>query len=449
MAFSKDSASAAIPIEHVEAGTEIQDAKTRTWVESNGGAVENSVHIIPDDDGSVKSILFITGTEPTIWDFAALPEKLPQGTYTLAKSFEPEQATLACLVWGLGGYVFDRYKESKRKYPALVMPDCVDEQMIRRQVTGINLTRDLINTPANDMGPSHLADAASDLAKQHKAKCKIITGESLEKEFPAIHAVGRAAADEPRLIDLKWGDTKHPKVTLVGKGVCFDTGGLDLKPSAFMLTMKKDMGGAANVLGLAHMIMDAKLPINLRVLIPAVENSVAGNAYRPMDIIRSRKGLTIEIGNTDAEGRVVLADALDLACEDNPDLIIDMATLTGAARVALGTELPALFSNNDEIAHEAIAFSHQEQDSMWHMPLWQPYRALINSPNADIKNNPSTGMGGAISAALFLESFLEKDIPWIHIDVMAWNTSSKPGRPEGGEAMGIRGLFRMLEKKYS
>ena len=314
------------------------------------------------------------------------------------------------------------------------------------------LVRDLINTPASDMGPADLAESAKAAADDGGATIRILVGEELlEKGFPAIHAAGRAAAPDraPRLIDFTWGDGGSPKVTLVGKGVCFDSGGLDLKPAANMKLMKKDMGGGAHVLGLASMIMDAKLPVRLRVLIPAVENSVSGNALRPLDVVPTRKGISIEIGHTDAEGRVILADALFEASSDEPDLIVDFATLTGAARVALGAELPAFYTNDDNVAKALDKHGTDLSDPLWHMPLFEPYRRLIDGKVADITNSADTPLGGSITAALFLQEFVEPEIPWLHIDLMAWNTSSRPGRPEGGEAMGMRAVYALIAERFA
>jgi leucyl aminopeptidase len=338
------------------------------------------------------------------------------------------------------------------------MPEGADHKSLEAAVEATYLVRDLINTPAGDMGPAALAGAAKKLAQSHKATFKVIVGdELLKKNYPAIHAVGRAVETQdqaPRLIDFKWGKANAPKLTLVGKGVCFDTGGLDLKSAGGMKLMKKDMGGAANVLGLAHMIMAAKLPLRLRVLIPAVENSVSGNALRPLDVVGSRNGKTIEIGNTDAEGRVILADALAEAVNDKPNLIIDFATLTGAARVALGTELPALFTNDDKFADTVTKTGLSEQDPLWRLPLWPGYRKMIDGKTADLTNAPEGGFAGAITAALFLQEFIEpqgtnKITPkWAHIDLMGWNPTAKPGRPDGGEAMAIRTIFKTLKDNY-
>lgn len=406
-----------------------------------------NVSLIPDDTGKLHGVICCAADTNNLWCVGNLPMTLPEGTY----HFEVRAADYQryAISWGLGAYQFTRYKKPSRKPAQLFLANEISPDYISNIVQSIYLVRDLINTPTEDMGPSELADAAIDLCKTFNAKLKLTVGdELLENNYPAIHAVGRASSNAPRLIDFRWGNKKHPKITLVGKGVCFDTGGLDIKPSSGMLLMKKDMGGAAHVLGLAHMIMQAKLPVSLRVLIPAVENSISGNAYRPGDVINSRKGLTIEIGNTDAEGRVVLADALAEAVSDKPDLIIDMATLTGAARVALGTELPALFSNQDDVAQDMIKSGIQEHDPMWRLPLFSGYRDALNSTIADLNNCSPDGYGGAITAALFLKEFVPDTIPWVHFDLMAWNLKSRPGRPQGGEAMGLRALFNYLIERF-
>jgi leucyl aminopeptidase len=311
------------------------------------------------------------------------------------------------------------------------------------------LARDLINTPANDMGPEELAQAAQQLAQSFDAKFNCIVGDELTRQnFPLINAVGMASPRAPRLIDFTWGDPSHPKVTLVGKGVCFDTGGLDLKPSSGMLIMKKDMGGAANVLALAQMVMDAQLKVCLRVLIPAVENAVAGNAFRPLDIFTSRKGLTVEIGNTDAEGRLVLADALALADEEKPDLLIDLGTLTGAARVALGPDLPPFYTDDETLAEALSACAKQEHDPLWRLPLWPPYDSWLDSKVANINNAPSGGFAGSITCALFLQRFVEAARSWLHVDIYGWTPTAKPGRPEGGECQAARAIYRLLSNRY-
>jgi len=307
----------------------------------------------------------------------------------------------------------------------------------------------LINTPAEDMGPPELANAARKLARLHKARFRTVVGDALLKEnFPTIHAVGRASSKPPRLIDFTWGRPRAPKVTLVGKGVCFDTGGLDLKTASGMLRMKKDMGGAACVLGLAHMVMDARLDVRLRVLIGAVENSVSGNAYHPADVIKTRAGITVEIGNTDAEGRLVMCDALSLAEEESPELLADYSTLTGAARIALGPELSAYFCNDDRLASDILLAGQAVDDPTWRLPLWKGYRHLIDSPVADVNNVGSIGQGGAITAALYLQEFVSEKTPWVHFDIMAWNSRNRPGRPIGGEAMGVRALFNVIQRRF-
>ncbi len=331
----------------------------------------------------------------------------------------------------------------------LAWPTGANAGRVKRLAEATFLVRDLVNLPANDLGPAELETAAVAIAGRHGAKTRVVRGDELLKEnYPAIHAVGRASARAPRLVDLTWGDPKHPKVTLVGKGVCFDSGGLDLKPSSNMLLMKKDMGGAAHVLGLAHAVMDAKLAVRLRVLVAAVENSVSGDAFRPLDVLSSRKGLTIEVGNTDAEGRLILCDALADACDETPELLLDFATLTGAARVALGTDLPALFCNDDALAEQILDAGTEARDPLWRLPLWSDYDRYLDSKVADLSNTGSTGFGGAITAALFLQRFVTGGTPWAHVDLMAWNSDSRAGRPKGGEAMALRAFYGMLERRY-
>src|SRR3954465_6593974 len=395
-----------------------------------------------------------------------LPGVLPAGTYRFANA--PHDARLAALAFALGSYRFTRYRKVSDKAVRLVLPDGVDGDDLSRIAEGMTLARDLINTPANNMGPAELEEAARALAKQHGAKFRSIVGSNLLKQnFPLIHAVGRAAEPSraPRLIDLGWGKASDPKVTLVGKGVCFDTGGLDLKPDSAMLIMKKDMGGAATVLALAHMIMGAGLQVSLRVLIPAVENSVAGDAFRPLDVYPSRKGLTVEIGNTDAEGRLVLADALALACEETPDLLVDMGTLTGAARVALGPELPPYYTDDEGLSTElarcaaaendplwpvplAQRCAAPENDPLWGLPLWQRYDANLDSKIADVNNIAAGGMAGSIICALFLKRFVAAAKIWLHFDIYAWTPGAKPGRPEGGECQAARALYALLRARY-
>lgn len=378
----------------------------------------------------------------------ALANRLPAGHYHFATDLA--DPTLTALAWGLSSYRYTAYKSGEQPDGAvLAMPDGVDQADIGRMLDGMQLARDLINCPANDMGPDELEAAMAALAGQYQATLAVTRGDDLLTEnFPMIHAVGRASDRAPRLLDLKWGDANAPKITLVGKGVCFDTGGLDLKPSSAMLLMKKDMGGAANVLGLAAMIMSAGLNLRLRVLIPAVENAVGGAAFRPGDILPSRKGLTVEIGNTDAEGRLVLGDALALAQEENPDLIIDMATLTGAARVALGPDLPPFYTHQDDLAYAIARHSVAEADPLWRMPLWSPYMATLDSGIADINHISSGPFAGSITAALFLSRFVDEGQNWVHFDIYGWTPNDKPAHPKGGEGQGIRALYTYLKEIY-
>lgn len=427
----------------------------QNWVKAcDFTAKPNSFCLVQDAKGHLGSVLVGVKSFDTPWAFAFLPEQLPAGLYhwdesTKVCALSESQAFQAALQWALATYEFTRYKKSNLTWPRLVMPSNVKGKTVNHTVASVNLVRDLINTPTEDLGPKELSAVAKTLAKDHKATFSEVVGtDLLKKNYPAIHTVGRASSEAPRLLDLKWGNTKHPKLTLVGKGVCFDSGGLDLKPARGMELMKKDMGGSAHVLGLANLIMAEKLPVRLRVLVPAVENAVSGNAYRPGDVIKTRQGLTVEVGNTDAEGRVILADALTEASREKPDLMIDFATLTGAARIAMGTELAALFCNDTKLEKALQKASSQTQDPLWPMPLYQPYRALIDSPIADISNTGSSPYGGAITAALFLQDFVGENIPWAHFDIMAWNSSSKPGRPKGGEAMALRAVFEMLKDRY-
>ncbi len=412
--------------------------------------------ILPAPDGKPGVVMAGTGSEkPDLWDWSAIAAKLPGGVYRLDSP--PDHPTYAALGWALGGYRFDRYREkSDDALVRLVWPEGADRTLVTATLTAITLVRDLVSTPTSDMGPQELAMTADQLASQYQAKIRHIVGNDLlAQNYPLIHAVGRAATDgrsqdprAPRLMDLTWGDEKAPKITLVGKGVCFDTGGLDLKPASNMKLMKKDMGGAAHALALASMIMEVKLPVRLRVLVPAVENSVSGNAFRPLDIVPSRAGLSVEIGNTDAEGRLILADALAEAMTEKPDLLIDFATLTGAARVALGPDLPALFCNNEGFVTELLQHSQKEADPLWRMPLWAGYGKMLESKIADVNSAPDNGFAGAITAALFLQKFVKPEVPWAHIDLFAWNPSDKPGRPQGGEAFAIRAIFSLLRARY-
>ncbi|HXV63855.1 MAG TPA: leucyl aminopeptidase family protein [Vicinamibacteria bacterium] len=447
----------AIPIQPIEK-KELPSWRARAgaiaqrWIEATSfDAAPGKSLLVPGRNGEIE-IALLGVSEPSPWDWAGLPLELPRGTYRIERPHSPKEADAAALGWALGTYRFDRMRSKKEATPSsLEWPEASNRPRVTAMAEATALVRDLINRPASDLGPGELAEAAEQLASDNEASFHLIVGdELLEKNYPAVHAVGRAAAPNraPRLIDISWGSASHPKVTLVGKGVCFDSGGLDLKPATNMKLMKKDMGGAAHVLGVAAMVMKAKLPVRLRVLIPAVENAVSGSAMRPLDVVPTRKGLTIEIGNTDAEGRVILADALAEASGESPALLIDFATLTGAARIALGAELPALFSNDDELASALLACAASESDPLWRMPLFEPYRKLIDSKVADITNAPEAPLGGAITAALFLREFVGDGIPWAHIDLMAWNQSSRPGRPEGGEAMGLRAVYALLEERF-
>lgn len=435
----------AVTTTRFEAWLAEQSEATRNWLTTTRFAAETGILAwLPGGE----NVLCIVDGEPLV-ALADLPFRLPEGDYDLSAAHRPGNTTLTCLGWGLGAYQFERYKPGKRRPARLAVPADVDANAIEHQLLASCLVRDLINTPANDMLPEQLATAADTLATSFGADISVTIGDDLLRaNHPTIHAVGRASDCAPRLIDLNWGDPDHPRVTLVGKGVCFDSGGLDLKPAAGMRLMKKDMGGAAHVLGLAHLIMARQLPVRLRVLVPAVENAVSANAYRPGDILTTRKGLTVEIDNTDAEGRLVLCDALVLATEDEPALIIDFATLTGAARAALGTDVPAMFTNADDVAEGIFNAGRNVADPVWRLPLHQPYRKMLESRAADLVNSAASPYGGAITAALFLESFVD-DTPWVHFDLMAWNTTKRPGRPEGGEAMGLRAVFGYLEQRFS
>jgi leucyl aminopeptidase len=406
--------------------------------------------LLPGPDGALAAVLLAIepadDPAPDLFRPGVLPSLLPGGIYRFANA--PCDARLGALAFALGTYRFTRYRKDEHKETTLEIPDGVDGEEITCIAEGVFLARDLINTPANDMGPPELEYAVRALAARHQAEVRVTVGEDLLKEnFPLIHAVGRAADRAPRLIDLTWGDPAHPKITLVGKGVCFDTGGLDIKGDAGMLNMKKDMGGAASMMALAHMLMGRGSKIRLRLLIPAVENAISGSAFRPRDIYRSRKGISVEIGNTDAEGRLILADALALADEEEPELIADMATLTGAARVALGTEVVPFYTDDDALAAELARCATSEADPLWRLPLWRPYDQLIDSKVADVNNVSSGGFAGSITAALFMRRFVTT-APWLHFDIYAWNQTTRPGRPEGAECQAARALYAALVARY-
>jgi leucyl aminopeptidase len=382
-----------------------------------------------------------------VWHLAKAADSLPEGTYRLADY----DAGDAMLGWILGQYRYHEYlSEPKLMGPrVLLVREPARIPLANLQAAATALVRDLVNRPAGDLGPNALEAEAKRIAKSHKAEVTVIAGEALETGYPLIHAVGKAAMREhaPRLIELEWGDPRHPRIAIVGKGITFDTGGLDIKPASGMRLMKKDMGGAAHALALAELIMAAHLPVRLHMLVAAAENSIAGNAMRPGDIIKSRKGISVEIDNTDAEGRLVLADALTKAIQDKAELIIDFATLTGAARVALGPDLPAMFSNDESVASAMLAASQAASDPLWRMPLWAPYMEMLDSDIADTSNSGGA-FAGAVTAALFLQKFVPDDVPWVHLDTFAWRPTSKPGRPKGGEALGLRAVFRYLTETY-
>jgi leucyl aminopeptidase len=429
--------------------TGMVDPLALDWAKKAGYKGEpGTLLLIPSADGHLGGALFGLGKNPsdTPYITGRLARLLPAGDWHVETA--PLTANRLALGYGLGSYRFDRYKSEASEVPTLMIPADADATRIKRLLAGVFLARDLVNMPTNDMGPDALESAFRALGTHYKADVSVVRGEQLLKEnFPLIHAVGRASDQAPRLLKLKWGKKGHRKVTLVGKGVCFDTGGLDIKPSASMLLMKKDMGGAANVMGLALMIMDAKLKIDLTVLVPVVENSISGNAFRPGDIYKSRAGLTVQIDNTDAEGRLILADALALADEEEPDLLIDMATLTGAARVALGPDVPPFFTDDEDLAHLLMDASVEVDDPLWRLPLWKGYEKDVSAKIADLTNAPAGGMAGAITAALFLKRFVRKTRSWAHFDIFAWTPNERPHSPVGGEAQAIRAIFETLDKK--
>ena len=409
------------------------------------------VFLAPGDTGPLAAVLVGTGEGAAREPFATgkLASLLPPGDYALAGGFD--DLAIATLAFELGAYKFTRFRKTSDAGPVrLRVPAGVDGHRIALIAGAIAMGRDLINRPTNDLGPEALEAAARALAEAHGAAFGVIRGDDLLRDnFPMIHAVGRAAAEAPRLVDFTWGDPAAPKVTLVGKGVTFDTGGLDIKPSSGMILMKKDMGGAATALALAAMIMGAKLPVRLRVLLPIVENAIAGNAFRPGDVLASRKGLTVEVGNTDAEGRLILADALALGAEDAPELLLDFATLTGAARVALGPDLPPYYTTSDAFAAEVEAHGRAANDPGWRMPLWDPYDKLLKSKVADLNNISGGSFAGSMTAALFLRRFVGAAATWAHFDVYGWTPSAKPGRPEGGEVLMAHCVFSLLEARYA
>ncbi len=438
-----------------------RDAVTKAWLGATGFKAERQqLALLPGPDGNVRGAVLGLGPLATIealelWHVAGLPDRLPARTrWTVAGAALPaEAATALVLGWAYGSYRFEHYKSAattRTPLPRarLVAPPGARVDEALRLAAATAMARDFVNTPASDMNPERLANEAAELGQSHGASVEVISGEALEVGFPAIHAVGQASAVAPRLVELRWGDATHPKVTLVGKGVCFDTGGLDIKPSAGMALMKKDMGGAACTLALARLVMESKLPVRLRVLVPAVENAISGNAYRPGDVIRTRKGLTVEIGNTDAEGRLVLCDAIAWADDERPDLLVDLATLTGAARVALGPELPAVFGTRQETVDALLRQGRRVADPLWQMPLWPGYDEDLASKVADVNNASATTFAGAIIGGLFLKRFVTQAQDWLHVDLFAWNPKERPGRPVGAEAHAVRALFALLSERY-
>ncbi|HVF36003.1 MAG TPA: leucyl aminopeptidase family protein [Candidatus Saccharimonadia bacterium] len=431
-----------------------QAEPVRRWVEALGFVARPVTWCaIPADDGGIARVLSGVAATPDLYALSHLPLALPDGAYRLdpppggAPIQPPERDALG---FALGAYAFTRYRAPKRAAARLVLPPGGERAPIERAAAAVARVRDLVNTPTEDMGPAELEAATRALGDAHGARVHAVIGdELLAQNFPAIHAVGRASHRAPRLIALEWGDAAHPRIAIIGKGVCFDTGGLDIKPPEAMRWMKKDMGGAAHAIALAGLVMGERLPVRLQLLVPAVENAIGPNAFRPGEVIRTRAGMSVEIDNTDAEGRVVLGDALACASESNPVLMLDFATLTGAARIALGPELPALFSNRDEESARFHAASRDTQDPVWPMPLWKPYGSMLDSIVADFANSGPSRMAGAITAALYLDRFVPPAIPWLHLDTYAWNEIDRPGRPRGGEALGMRAAFEYLRRRFA
>lgn len=433
-----------------EAWLKKQPEATRHWLASTQFTGKAGYYaLIPDSKGAIASVVCCVADPLDLWSIAHLASALPHHHYIIETKLSPVQATSLALGWALSTYEFTRYKKSKKRFATLVVQSGCDMEYVTSMANAIFWARDLINSPANDMNPQALAEEAVAWAQEAGGKAKVISGEQLLKaNYPMIYTVGKAAEIPPHLVDITFARKGAPQVTLVGKGVCFDSGGLDIKSTSNMQLMKKDMGGAANVLALAKVIIDTNIPVQLRVLLPIVENAVSGNAMRPLDIVPTRKGITVEIGNTDAEGRLILCDALTAACEESPDLLVDCATLTGAARVALGTDIPAFFTHDATLAKDIAKHSESEMDPLWRLPLWSGYRSMLDTANADLSNDPDSGFGGAITAALYLNEFVAKSTRWIHIDMMAWNAKPRAGRPKGGEVMGMRALYATIKERY-
>ncbi|MEC7546208.1 MAG: leucyl aminopeptidase [Thalassolituus sp.] len=426
---------------------ESQSEPIKNWL-INTGFSGNGHTTLPSQDGGLEGVLCVVESTEDFFAFGHLSSALPAGTYHPETTLSDNALLALAFGWGVGAYRFTKYTEkpSATAILALDSPAIIDEAS--RLIEATRRVRDLVNTPASDMMPQNLSAAVHEMAQEFGASTREVVGaELLEQNYPMIHAVGRASEHDPRLIDMTWGNPEHPKVTLVGKGICFDSGGLNLKPGDSMRLMKKDMGGAAHSVGLAYLIMANQLPVRLRLLIPAAENAVSGNAFRPGDVIPTRKGLTVEIDNTDAEGRLVLCDALNEGASEKPDLMIDFATLTGACRVALGTDLPGFFTNQKQLASDLMQAGEKVSDPVWNLPLFRMYKEALHSEVADMVNSVPGPFGGAITAALYLEAFVE-ETPWVHFDVMAWNRRPLRGRPVGGEAMGMRAMFEYLRQRY-
>ena len=444
--FSTDAAAArtlhVVTRDGCAAWRDAQPDAVRAWLEAQAfDAAPGALVLLPGDDGVAGAAIGI-GDPRDPDSYAHAPYALPEGTWRVTGAHEADALQLG---WGLGAYRFTRYKAAARR-PAQLAVDAIDAEIVDL-IAATTRVRDLVNTPTEHMGPAQMEDVVRDIASTHGARFDSIVGDALlEQNFPAIHAVGRASHRAPRLLQLAWGETAHPHVAIVGKGVCFDTGGLDIKPGDGMRNMKKDMGGAAHAIALAELVMARKLPLRITLLVPAVENAIAPNAYRPGDVIATRKGIHVEIDNTDAEGRVVLCDALAYAGEQSPDVILDFATLTGAARIALGPDLPALFANDDALAEAWLQGGETTRDPVWRMPLWRPYLRYLASSVADLANAGSR-MAGAVTAALYLERFVPEGTPWAHLDTYAWNDSSRAGHPQGGEALGLRAAWAMLKAR--
>ncbi|WP_135211054.1 leucyl aminopeptidase family protein [Vitreimonas flagellata] len=452
--FLTDKDAPAVPIHAIRTGEwsqwiERHSETLRRLAAAHDFQAQNArILLVPATDGAIERVLFGVGDKANVNVMGALAQHLPAGDYRIAfgpREFAPTQVAIA---WGLGAYAFDRYKKRKRPAPNLAPQDGADMAEAARIVSATWLVRDLVNTPTNDMGPDALHAAAEAIAQAHGADFEAIVGDALmEQNYPLIHAVGRAAAQAPRLLHLSWGDISAPRLALVGKGVTFDTGGLDIKPSAGMRMMKKDMGGAAHALALAQIVMEAKLNVRLDLFLPVVENAISADAFRPGDVIKSRKGLTVEIDNTDAEGRLILADALARASEDKPALLLDFATLTGAARTALGPDIPPFFANDEALATEYAQASLETSDPIWRMPLWDAYDGDMDSGIADLKNTGDGAFAGAIFGALFLRKFVSAPA-WAHFDVFAWAPKEKPSRPAGGEAQALRASWRVIKGRF-